>query len=47
MLYDVKAVEEFQKEVLEEIGKADKDVRDRIIHNLRKKRAIRSAVRFS
>jgi transcriptional regulator with XRE-family HTH domain len=45
-LYDMKAVQEFQAEVLDIIGKADKGVRDEIIHRLNEKRAIRSAVRF-
>ena len=46
-LYDMKAVEEFQTEVLAAIGEAEPSVRDRIIHNLVQKRAIRSAVRFN
>ena len=43
-LHDMKAVHEFQKEVLDTIGEVAPDVRDRIIQNLIKKRAIRSAV---
>lgn len=43
-LYDMKAVQEFQDEVLTAIGEADPDVRDRIIRNLNQKRAIRSAI---
>jgi predicted transcriptional regulator len=45
-LYDLQAVEEFQKEVLTEIGNAAPDIRDRIIHNLKKRRAVRSAFDF-
>jgi uncharacterized protein YerC len=45
-LYDMKAVQEFQDEVLTAIGEASKDVRDRIIRNLSEKRAIRSVVKF-
>jgi len=43
-LYDIQAAEEFQREVLTEIGEVDKDVRDRIIHRLGKKRAVRQAI---
>jgi hypothetical protein len=46
-LYDMKAVQEFQNEVLTAIGDAAPDVRDRIIHNLNQKRAIRSAIEFN
>jgi hypothetical protein len=45
-LYDLKAIQEFQTEVLTAIGEVDPDVRKRIIHNLNKKRALRSAVKF-
>ena len=45
-LYDMKAIQEFQTEVLQAIGEADHDVRDRIIRNLNQKRAIRSAIKF-
>lgn len=45
-LYDMEAVQEFQKEVLTIIGDVAPDVRDRIIHNLGKKRAIRRAAQF-
>jgi DNA-binding transcriptional regulator GbsR (MarR family) len=41
-LYDMQAVAEFQKEVLEAIGNAEPEVRDRIIQNLTKARALRS-----
>ena len=43
-LYDMKAVEEFQQEVLTAIGDVSEDVRDRIIHSLNQKKAIRRAV---
>ena len=45
-LYDMKAVEEFQGEVLTAIGEASPDVRNRIINNLNQKRAIRTAIKF-
>lgn len=45
-LYDMKAVQEFQTEVLTAIGEVNQNVRDKIISNLNKKRAIRSAIRF-
>jgi hypothetical protein len=45
-LYDLKAIQEFQNEVLTAIGEENPDVQKRIIHNLNQKRAIRSAVRF-
>jgi len=45
-LYDLKAVQEFQDEVLTAIGEASKDVRQRIINRLNEKRAIRSAIKF-
>lgn len=44
-LYDFKAVEEFQKEVLEAIGEVDQDVRNRIIDRLNQRRAIRTAIK--
>lgn len=46
-LYDMKAVAEFQDAVLTAISEVAPDVRDRIIQTLNKKRAIRSAVKFS
>jgi uncharacterized protein YerC len=46
-LYDMKAVQEFQDEVLTAIGDASPDVRDKIIRSLNEKRAIRSAVKFN
>jgi hypothetical protein len=44
-LYDMKAVQEFQTEVLEAIGEASPDVRSRIISKLNQRRAIRAAIR--
>jgi DNA-binding Lrp family transcriptional regulator len=46
-LYDMKAVAEFQKEVLATIGEVAPDVRDQIVHNLQKRRAIRSTLDLS
>jgi AcrR family transcriptional regulator len=46
-LYDLAAVAEFQKEVLTAIGEVAPDVRDKILHNLQKTRAIRSTLDFS
>lgn len=43
-LYDLKAVAEFQQEVLAAIGEASPDVRKTIIRRLEEKRAIRTAV---
>ena len=45
-LYDMKAVQEFQTEILQTIGEVNKDVRDKIIDRLNQKRAIRRSVRF-
>jgi hypothetical protein len=45
-LYDMQAVAEFQKEVLEAIEDASPEIRDRIIHSLKEKRAIRSTLEF-
>ena len=45
-LYDLKAIQEFQTEVLTAIGDVDPDVRKRIVYNLNQKRALRSAVKF-
>ncbi len=45
-LYDMQAVAEFQKEVLEAIEDASPETRDRIIYNLKEKRAIRSTLEF-
>ncbi len=45
-LYDIEGVAAFQKEVLSAIGEVDRDVRDKIIDNLQKARAIRSTFEF-
>lgn len=45
-LYDMKAVQEFQQEVLTAIGEADKETRNAIINKLNESRALRSAVKF-
>jgi transposase-like protein len=45
-LFDVKAVAEFQREVLEAIADASLEVRDRILRNLKEKSAIRSTLDF-
>jgi DNA-binding transcriptional ArsR family regulator len=46
-LYNLTAAAEFQKEVLESIGSVSRETRERIIRNLQKARAIRSAIEFS
>lgn len=43
-LYDMQAVADFQREVLQAIGDADLETRDRIIRNLQKRSAIRSTL---
>lgn len=43
-LYDMAAVSEFQKEVLEAIGEVTPDVRKRIVENLKKRSFIRSTL---
>jgi hypothetical protein len=45
-LYDMNAVAEFQKEVLDAIGEADPETRERIIRALKSRRAIRSTLEF-
>jgi hypothetical protein len=45
-LYDLKAMEEFQQEVLAAIAEVSPEVRSAIIGNLNKRRALRAAVRF-
>jgi predicted transcriptional regulator len=45
-LFDLKAVAEFQEEVLNAIAEESPDVRTRIIHRLNQKRIVRSAVKF-
>jgi len=46
-LYDIQAVAEFQKEVLETIGNVSPETRDKIIYRLKEKRAIRATLSFS
>jgi DNA-binding XRE family transcriptional regulator len=46
-LFDMNAAKEFMDEVLNAISEVSPDVRDRIVSNLNKKRAIRSAVKFN
>jgi hypothetical protein len=43
-LYDVEAVAQFQKEVLNAIGEVSRDVRDKIIQRLKESRALRQSV---
>ena len=43
-LYDIEAVKEFQREVLDAIGRADPEIREQIIHNLQERRIVRGAV---
>jgi len=45
-LYDMKAVQEFQQEVLSAIKEVNPDVRNRIVNKLGQKRAIRAAIKF-
>ena len=45
-LFDMKAVQEFQEEVLSAIGEASPEVRSAIIDKLNQKRAIRTVIRF-
>ncbi len=45
-LFDTKAAAEFQGEVLTAIGEVEPDVRDKIIRNLQRKRAIRTAIQL-
>lgn len=45
-LYDMQAVAEFQREVLEAIGDASLETRERIIRNLKERSAIRSTLEF-
>ena len=44
MLYDVRAVQAFQTEVLEAIAEVSPDVRDRIINGLKAKSALRATL---
>ena len=43
-LYDVEAIAEFQREVLNAIGEADKSARNRIINRLKERKALRGSV---
>lgn len=43
-LFDIKAVAAFQEEVLDAIGRAAPEIRDRIVRNLQERRAIRSTL---
>ena len=45
-LYDMKAVQEFQQEVLTAIGEVNTDVRDQIVSKLRERQTVRSTLRF-
>ena len=45
-LYDMNAVAEFQKEVLDAIGEADPETRNKIIYGLQSRRAVRSTFDF-
>jgi len=47
ILYSTQAAREFQQEVLEAIGDADHETRQKIIDRLNQKRALRNAVQFS
>jgi len=44
MLYDVRAVQKFQEEVLTAIGEVEPDVRDRIVNRLKDASALRAAI---
>jgi transposase-like protein len=46
MLYDMKAVQEFQQEVLDAIGEASPEVKNAIIRSLHEKSALRRSVKF-
>jgi hypothetical protein len=45
-LYDLKAAQEFQQEVLTAIGEVDSNVKQRIINKLRERQIIRSTLRW-
>ena len=45
-LYDMAAVAEFQKEVLDAIASVSQETRDKIVHRLQEKRIIRSTIDF-
>ncbi|MFH2034713.1 MAG: hypothetical protein ABIJ26_08475, partial [Candidatus Margulisiibacteriota bacterium] len=46
-LYDMEAVQEFQKEVLEAIGEIEGNVRNKIITRLKERRALRGSLSIS
>jgi hypothetical protein len=46
-LYDLKAVQEFQEEVLSTIGEASPRLRDAIVQKLAERRAIRKSISFA
>jgi transposase len=46
-LYDMAAVAEFQKEVLEAIQDASPELRDKIVRSLQERRVVRSTLEFS
>lgn len=43
-LYDVEAIAEFQREVLNAIGEVSHETRDRIVQNLKKRRTLRTSI---
>ena len=45
-LFDMKATQQFQQEVLSAIEEVSTDVRNRIVNRLSQKRAIRTAIKF-
>jgi len=45
-LYELKAVEEFQQEVMNVIGDLNPDARDKIVRGLVQKRAIRTVIKY-
>ena len=47
VLYDMRAVAEFQQEVLEAIGDASPEVREKIIRNLQERKAVRSTLELT
>jgi hypothetical protein len=46
-LYDMKAVQEFQQEVLTTIGEVDPNVRNEIVNKLNQRRALRATIKFN
>jgi len=46
-LYDMKAVQEFQEEVLTAIKEVNPDVRNRIVNKLNQRRALRATIKFN